>query len=182
MAELHSIHSDIIERCRQNDRSAQMQLYNLYYKAMYNTSLRIVHDSAEAEDIMQESFLTAFQKLNELNDDSLFAAWMKKIVVRKSLNAYKSRQRFDFDSEPEVVSTNGHEPKEDNVSVEAVKACLDMLPDGYKVVLNLYLLEGFDHEEIADILGITSSTSRSQYNRGKQKLKQLLTEERWKTN
>ncbi len=172
---VQSIHADMLKRCKSGDRHAQMQVYHLYYKAMYNTALRIVKDRFEAEDLMQESFLKAFYDLPTLHDLSTFTAWLKRIVVNKSINSLRQKATYDgfvegLETTPEI------EPEKQDLpySVQEVKAAMEALPDGYRVVLSLYLFEGFDHEEIAEILSITSSTSRSQYNRGRNQLKQLL--------
>jgi len=165
-------------------------LYKLYYKAMYNTSLRIVNNSAEAEDIMQESFLTAFQKIDNYAGDSTFGAWLKKIVVNKSIDAYNKRKEEFVDLDAIVredspkesfrtfgdVQVNEETESEGEIQyeVEEIVKAMDLLPNGYRVVLSLYLLEGYDHEEIAQILNISSATSRSQYNRAKNKLRELI--------
>ena len=168
------MHSDILRRCRKGDRNAQMQLYNLYYKAMYNTSLRIVNNTFEAEDVMQESFLAAFQKLGELQEDQTFAAWLKRIVVNKSINALQKNQRFDLEAEVPVEDDDSLDHEEVAMTVDKVKAAMTELPDGYRTVLTLYLFEGYDHEEISTITGLSSATSRSQYNRGKKLLKKII--------
>lgn len=155
-----------------------MQLYKLYYKAMYNTSLRIVKDQMEAEDIMQESFLTAFQKIAAYKGDATFGAWLKRIVINNSIDAVKRRGVMNFSEEIEVQNAEmAHEIEESDspsLNVQQIQSAIEQLPNGYRVIVSLYLMEGYDHEEIAQILHISSSTSRSQYNRGKNKLKKLL--------
>lgn len=170
---VQSIEIDMLNRCKQGDRFAQMQLYNLYYKAMYNSALRIVKNTFEAEDLMQEAFLKAFEELDQLNDLGMFSSWLKRIVVNKSINSLKQQntyQGFVDALEPETAS----EPYDLPYTVAEVKKAMSKLPDGSRLVLSLYLFEGYDHEEIGEILSISSSTSRSQYNRGRNKLKQLL--------
>lgn len=163
----------MLRRCKQGDRLAQMQVYNLYYKAMYNTALRIVKNAFEAEDLMQESFLKAFAELGQLQDLSMFSAWLKRIVVNKSINSLKQQSTYEgfIDGLEAEIETETYDIP---YSVAEIKAAMNKLSDGFRLVLSLYLFEGYDHEEIAEILGISSSTSRSQYNRGRNKLKQLL--------
>lgn len=174
-AAFRNIHQDLIDGCKTGDQKAQFQIYKLYYKAMYNTSLRIVNDSMEAEDIMQESFLSAFEKIDTYSGTVSFGAWLKKIVVNRSLDALSRRKAIfeDIDSHIGIRDESGDETarnEEIDVKVEEVKEAIERLPDGYRIILSLYLLEGYDHDEIAEILSVNSSTSRSQLSRAKQKL------------
>ncbi len=173
----YHIHTEIVDRCLAGDRAAYEELYRLYAKAMYNVSLRIVNDESEAEDVLQEAFVSAFQYLNTYNKSATFGAWLKRIVVNKSLNHIKRRKldTIPMGDELDVV-------EEDNMvdfdyNVAQVKGAMEQLPDGYRAVFSLYLLEGYDHGEIAEIMGITESTSKSQYNRSKKKLLEILKQE-----
>jgi RNA polymerase sigma factor (sigma-70 family) len=170
-AAFRNLHQDLLDGCKEGDQKAQFQIYKLYYKAMYNTSLRIVNDTMEAEDIMQESFLSAFEKIGTVS----FGAWLKKIVVNRSLDALNKRKAVfeDIESHVGIRDESGDDTarnEEVDIRVEEVKEAIERLPDGYRVILSLYLLEGYDHDEIAEILSINSSTSRSQLSRAKQKL------------
>lgn len=144
---------------------------------MYNVGYRIVNNEEEAEDVLQEAFISAFRNLEFYRGDATFGAWLKRIVVNKAINYLKKRQldrlpeddRFDV-REEEVVDDLDHFP----YSVGQVRAAIERLPDGYRAVLSLYLLEGYDHGEIGEILGISESTSKSQFNRSKKKLKAIL--------
>jgi RNA polymerase sigma-70 factor (ECF subfamily) len=173
-----NLHQELIDRCRMQDREAQFEIYRLYYKAMYNTSLRIVQDPVEAEDIMQESFLSAFQKINMYSGSVSFGAWLKKIVVNRSLDSLKKKRLFFEEYSEGIVELSGSEDERQDISakVEEIRDAILKLPDGFRVVLSLYLLEGYDHEEIGEILNISSSTSRSQYTRARKKLIDLLKE------
>lgn len=169
----------LVKQCKQNQHYAQMQIYKLYYKAMYNTCLRIVKNPTTAEDIMQEGFLSAFQNINSYKGEVSFGAWLKKIIINKSLDEIK-RKKPDLVFEEPLENTYLTEEITDNENgiksrqVEMIKNAIAELPDGYRIILSLYLLEGYDHEEISDILKISSSTSRSQYTRAKQKLLKIL--------
>jgi RNA polymerase sigma factor (sigma-70 family) len=177
-----NIHQDIIERCRRGEQKAQFRIYKLYYKAMYNTSYRIVNDRMEAEDVMQEAFLKAFDKIHTYSGTVSFGAWLKKIVINHSLDELK-KKKVDIDLMEETDLPAGSEEEtgdeknanQINEKIETIHKAINALPDGYRIVLTLYLLEGYDHEEIAEILDMSSSTSRSQYTRAKNKLKQQLT-------
>lgn len=174
-AAFKNLHQDLIDGCIAGDQRAQFQIYKLYYKAMYNTSLRIVNDTMEAEDIMQESFLSAFEKIDTYSGTVSFGAWLKKIVINRSLDALSRKKAIfeDIDYHAGIRDDSGDDSEhleEIDTKVEKVKEAIEKLPDGYRVILSLYLLEGYDHDEIGEILSITSSTSRSQLSRAKQKL------------
>ncbi len=178
-AAFRNLHQDLLDGCKAGDQKAQFQIYKLYYKAMYNTSLRIVNDNMEAEDIMQESFLSAFEKIDTYSGTVSFGAWLKKIVINRSLDALSRRKAIfeDIDSHTGLRDESNDDiarNEETDVRVEEVKEAINKLPDGYRIILSLYLLEGYDHDEIAEILSISSSTSRSQLSRAKQRLLEEL--------
>ena len=145
---------------------------------MYNTSLRIVKDPQEAEDIMQESFLSAFGKIETYQGKVSFGAWLKRIVINNSLDVIKKRRLFfeELDEDYTQLASQEVEIDEELLAnqMELIREGIQKLPDGYRVILSLHLLEGYDHEEIAEILDISSSTSRSQFFRAKQKLLRIL--------
>jgi len=174
-AAFRNLHQDLLDGCKNGDQRAQFQIYKLYYKAMYNTSLRIVNNTMEAEDVMQESFLSAFEKIDTYSGTVSFGAWLKKIVINRSLDALSKRKAVFEDIESHIGIQDESSDvmgrhEEVDVRVEEVKEAINRLPDGYRIILSLYLLEGYDHDEIAEILAISSSTSRSQLSRAKQKL------------
>lgn len=167
----------LLEGCKNNDRKAQMEVYNRYYKAMYNIALRILNNTAEAEDVMQESFLNAFQKLHSFSGEVSFGAWLKKIVVNRSLDEIKKRKALislEGIEEPFENTEQEERLSYSELNVEDIKKALYTLPEGYRIVCSLYLIEGYDHEEIAQILDISNATSRTQYHRAKRKLATVL--------
>lgn len=173
------VHQDLLNRCSWGDQQAQTEIYKLYYKAMYNTSLYITKDEAEAEDIMQEAFLKAFKLLKSMKMESGFGGWLKKIVVNKSLDSVRKR-KIHFEQVDDIkdttIDSGTLEDTGESISekIAKIKTAMKLLPEKYRVVLSMNLLEGYDHDEISSILGITASTSRAQLSRGKQKLMQLL--------
>lgn len=180
-----NIHEDLIQACRSGDRSAQFRIYKLYYKAMYNTSLRIVNDTAEAEDIMQESFLDAFQRLNTYSGEGSFGSWLKRIVINRSLDFLrKEREMVPFDETDHDLAETDEETREEEVilRVAEVKKAISQLQDEYRIIVSLYLLEGYDHEEIAQILKISNQLSRTRYSRARQKLLWLLKKNSFQTS
>jgi RNA polymerase sigma factor (sigma-70 family) len=176
-AEAVNIHDDLIQRCRQGDPDAHFKVYKLYSRSMYNVGFRIVNNTEEAEDVLQEAFISAFRNLELYRGDATFGAWLKRIVVNKAIN-YLKKKRMERFPENENWDVKEEEQRDDlehfPYTVEQVRSAIESLPDGYRTVLSLYLLEGYDHGEIAEILGITESTSKSQFNRSKKKLRELL--------
>jgi len=172
-------HIELVAACRKGNRQAQFEIYKLYAKAMYNVALRIVNDDDEAEDVLQEAFLDAFTRLESFRAETTFGLWLKQIVINKSINQLRKRKA-------EFVSLDGidladevvHTEEDLQYQVNEVKEAVAQLPDGYRVVLTLYLFEGYDHEEISHILKISENTSRSQYMRAKTKLNSLLEKKR----
>jgi RNA polymerase sigma factor (sigma-70 family) len=151
----------------------------LYYKSMFNTSYRIVNNCTEAEDVMQEAFLKAFQNLGSYKGEVSFGAWLKRVVVNQSLDHLRKR-KINFVSIEDDLENNAIEEAdissemEEKIKFEKVIQEIDLLPDGYRIVLSLYLLEGYDHNEISEILKISPSTSRSQFIRAKKRLVENL--------
>ncbi len=170
------IQDELVERCLQGDRDAYFLLYKQYSRSMFNVGYRIVGDEAEAEDVLQEAFISAFRNLSRYRGDATFGAWLKRIVVNKAINAVNKRkmERFPDDHQIDIVQEEADDRVDFPFTVEKVKHAIAQLPDGYRMVLSLYLLEGYDHGEIAEILGISESTSKSQFNRSKKKLKEIL--------
>ncbi|MBX2891112.1 MAG: RNA polymerase sigma factor [Saprospiraceae bacterium] len=169
-------HRDLIERCKEGRRDAQFELYRLYSKAMYNTALRMVQNAHDAEDLLQSIFVEVFGKLDTFRHESSVGAWIKRITVNKCINFLKSRRLAltELTQHNDRADEQAPEP-EPPYSVERINRAISELPDGYRIVFSLYALEGYDHEEIAQVLGITEATSKSQYSRAKAKLRETLT-------
>lgn len=170
---------DIIEKCRLNDRKAQLDLYNQYCNGMLVVASRFIKDTMEAEDVVQESFIKAFAKLEQYKAEVTFGAWLKRIVINKSIDVLKSKKQRLVDLEDvhlKVVDVNDESEwlVSDGVTIDTVKKAIQQLPEKYKYVVMLYLIEGYDHQEISEILNISEVASRTQLSRGKTKLQQLL--------
>ncbi len=167
------INAPLIEECRKGNNKAQYRLYNQYSKAMFNLAYRILNNREDAEDILQEAFVDCFRYIDSFRFESTFGAWLKKILVNKCINHLK-KKKIDLtlcDTLPVVVYE-----EEADITYDTGKIFkgIEMLPDGYRIILTLYLLEGYDHSEISQILGISESTSKSQYSRAKEKLRNIL--------
>lgn len=169
------IHQELVEKSKLGDRNAQFQLYEKYVDAMYNVSMRMLGSREDAEDMVQDSFVEAFKNLVHFRYESTFGSWLKRIVINKSINHLKARRIpiVSLENE-EYYSTDEQGEAVDAVEIHKVKAGIKKLPLGYQQIINLYLIEGYDHEEIGEVLGITTSTSKSQYHRAKKKLLEII--------
>jgi RNA polymerase sigma-70 factor (ECF subfamily) len=172
--------SELVEQCYRNNTKAYMQLYNMYAQTMFNASLRILNDKFLAEDIMQEAFLTAFEKIKECKTPEYFGSWLKRIVINRSIDELR-RKKLKFNSldetypiaeEPAEIAIE--EEKEHLKLLEYVKQGIKLLPDGYRIILVLRLIEDYEYKSIAQELGIAESSVRSQYVRGRQKLLEII--------
>ena len=168
--------------CIRDRRKAQHELYKHYSKAMFNVCMRMLNHMGEAEDALQEAFVDAFTHIHQFRQQSTFGAWLKQIVVNKAINQLRSRkmqwiqleewQAADGELYGEEAGYDAHD--DTAYEVERIRHTMQQLPEGYRVVLNLYLFEGYDHEEIGEVLGISEVTSRTQYMRAKRKLVELM--------
>jgi RNA polymerase sigma-70 factor, ECF subfamily len=175
--EYNDKHRDLVEDCKKGIRKSQFELYQLYSKAMFNICLRMAKNEVDAEDLLQNSFIDVFTKLDTFRFQSTIGAWIKRIVVNNCINFLKKR-RIYFEEITERIGdqiepSTEEEPK---LSVRTIKDAIFQLPDGYRVVFSLYQMEGYDHKEIAEILNVSEQTSKSQYSRARKKLRELLSQ------
>ncbi|MGK0255210.1 MAG: RNA polymerase sigma factor (sigma-70 family) [Mariniflexile sp.] len=170
----------LIDLCLSDNQSAQLEVYNRYYKAMYNTSLRIVKNSFEAEDIMQDSFLQAFTKLNKLKDAKMFGPWLKRIVINNSIYHFKKNSKYNNVPLDDVIykvedKAEGVDRSDfTNLKVKQVLETIKLLKENYQACLTLHLIEGYDYEEIGEILNISQANCRTMISRAKDSLRQKL--------
>lgn len=170
----------LLERCTLSDQRAQMEVYNRYYKAMYNTAYRIVKDRAEAEDVMQDSFLAAFTKLDNLKEKVTFGSWLKRIVINNSIYHYNKNSKYNdvpLDDVMYKVEENSGVPDNyefTNLKAKQVMDTMKELKDNYRVSLTLHLVEGYDYEEISDIMNISYANCRTTISRAKESLRNKL--------
>ncbi len=182
MNQTKDLHKQLIDDCKNNDARAQMQLYDMYCKAMCSIANRYVKDSFIAEDIMQDSFIKAFQNMQSFKGEVSFGAWIKRIVINNSLDWLK-KQKLELVSINEEVYQRVEETEDWSIAyslqADFIAKAIQSLKEKYSVVLSLYLLEGYDHQEIAQVLGITEVTSRTHLMRGKKQLQELLKEQQY---
>nr|WP_321234285.1 RNA polymerase sigma factor [uncultured Psychroserpens sp.] len=170
----------LLQLCKSGNQQAQMEVYNRYYKAMYNSAYRIVKDSFEAEDIMQDSFLTAFTKLDNLKEIKTFGSWLKRIVINNSIHHYKKSSKYQdvplddvmYKIEDSSGITEDYEFK--NLKAKQVLETMELLKDSYKTSLTLHLIEGYDYDEICEIMDISSANCRTMISRAKNSLRKKL--------
>lgn len=171
-------HYDLVVECKKGARTAHYELYKLYSKAMYNVAMRILNHSDEAEDALQDAFMDAFTRIKDFRQETTFGLWLKQIVIHRSINMLRKRKMiFEEIDDVDVESVAGYsweDEQEMSLKVEEVRKAIQLLPEGYRVVLSLYLLEGYDHEEIGQILKISDGTSRTQFLRAKRNLVEIL--------
>ena len=174
----------LIEQCKQNNRKAQMALYGKYCDGMYVIANRYLKDTAAAEDAMQEAFIKAFKKLSQFKGDVTFGALLKRIVINTCLDTIKSK-KVELQSLNEEVFTIVEEDADwsisDETSISEVISAIEELPENYKATVKLFLIEGYDHQEISEILQISENASRTYLHRGKTKLKETLKHLRYGT-
>ena len=175
----HNI-EQLIQLCKSDNQNAQLEVYNRYYKAMYNIAYRIVKDSFEAEDIMQDSFLTAFTKIESLKDFATFGSWLKRIVTNNSIYHYKKNSKYEevhlddvlYKIEDDIDITSDYEFT--NLKAKQVLKTMKSLKNSYRISLTLHLIEGYDYEEISDIMDISYANCRTIISRAKESLRQKL--------
>lgn len=178
------IHTELVERSKSGDRKAQYELYQQYNKAMYNISVRMMGNEGDAQDVLQDAFIDAFKNLDYYRGESTFGAWLKRIVINKCINAIKKKKLDLVPMEDKMfaLADDSPQPTNHDYDMAVVNEGIKRLPDGYRTVFSLYAVEGYDHGEIAHIIGVTESTSKSQYNRAKKKLREILEELNFKRN
>ena len=166
------LNNQIIANCKLNNAKAQMQLYNLYCDAMFTIAKRYVKNKQEAEDIMQDAFIKVFKNINNFKGEVSIGAWIKKIVINQCIDSLKKKkiELVSIEENNITITDENDWAIDEEATVAIVISAINKLPEKYKVVLNLYLIEGYDHKEIAQILNSTEVTSRSQLMRGKNKL------------
>jgi RNA polymerase sigma-70 factor (ECF subfamily) len=174
MGRTAGLEQKILEKVKRGDEKAAREIYDRYSKGMYNVLIRLVVDEDEAKDLLQESFIRAFQKIHSFRGDATFGAWLKRIVINTALESMR-KKKIEFD---ELTESKYNIPLIENDEIRydltKVHQGIKQLPDGSRAVLTMYLLEGYSHKEIAEDLNISVSTSKTQYMRAKKLLQQHL--------
>ncbi|WP_432410481.1 RNA polymerase sigma factor [Rasiella sp. SM2506] len=176
--------SAVLVLCKKGNQLAQLEVYNRYHKAMYNVALRIVKDTALAEDCMQEGFITAFEKLDTFKGEAVFGAWLKRIVVNKSIAHYHKNKKYVAISETIEAFLEAEEVEEieedlcedayTTLKATQVLNCMQEMHSSYQRILTLHFIEGYDYEEICEILKISNANCRTLISRAKESLRKKL--------
>jgi len=166
----------ILRGCVKNQAAAQRELYHMYSPKMLAVCHRFAHNREDAEDMLQEGFIKVFMQIHSFGNKGSFEGWVRRIVVHTCINHLKKNKRFN--ESVDLIQASGVQIREENipsiVQAKQIVDCIRLLPIGYRTVLNLYAIEGYSHKEIAAMLDIEESTSRSQYTRGRQMLEEIL--------
>jgi RNA polymerase sigma factor (sigma-70 family) len=171
---------DLIALCKQKNQKAEFEVYNRYSKAMYNVAFRIVKDEHYAEDVMQEGFLKAFLKLNDYRQEVAFGAWLKRIIINNSIDFYKKNNNFQLEELDRVLYKVEEEipiqieSEYQNLKVGQILEAIQNLKDNYRMVLTLFYIEGYDQEEISEIVNISYANCRTTLSRAKESLRKAL--------
>lgn len=167
--------ADIIKGCIKNERQSQKMLYEHFAGKMLAVCMRYAKDRAEAEDMLQEGFLKVFQSIGNFKNEGSFEGWVRRIMVYNAINHFKHRSRkFKEDLDVQDYDAPFQDDIIAKISAKEILALVQHLPEGYRVIFNLYAVEGYTHKEISEKLGIAIGTSKSQYSRAKLHLQQLL--------
>ncbi len=164
---------DLIYRCKQNESKAQEELYRLYSPKLFGVCLKYSANYQQAEDNLQDGFVTIFEKIGQFQDKGSFEGWMKRILINTSLQKHRQQKVYGITNE-EDLQEDEIEVETDNISVDFLLQCVQELPDRYRQVFNLYVLDGYSHKEISDLLSITEGTSKSNLARARTSLKEKI--------
>ncbi len=165
----------LVARCRSGDPVAARNLYEKYAGAMYNICLRIMNNVPDAEDMLQEAFYQVFKNIKSYRGEATIGAWIRRIVINKCLNEIKKKTPCFIETDQvEAIEEEPVDEKNFTYTVDSIKRAIGDLPDGYRVVLTLYLFDGLSHKEIAEQLDVSVSTVKTQYMRAKQKIRESV--------
>jgi RNA polymerase sigma-70 factor (ECF subfamily) len=171
---------DIITGCLRRERNAQRQLYETFSSKMYGICYRYVKDSMEAEDVLVTAFAKVFEKIDQFKHEGSFEGWIRRIVVNEALTSLRKRRNMYLDTELEKVDQDpNYKYLSDHLELEDLVRMVQELPTGYRIVFNMFAIDGYSHKEIADSLGISENTSKSQLSRARTYLQKMLLEQEW---
>ncbi|MCF8343154.1 MAG: sigma-70 family RNA polymerase sigma factor [Bacteroidales bacterium] len=167
---------DFIKRCLKNDKKAQEELYTRFAPKMFGVCLRFARSSMEAEDIMQEGFIKVFTHLKDYRNEGSFEGWIRRTIVNTAINFYRKNLKLNQEMDiADIEVPNSQEVSAiEKLSAEELLDCINELPDGYRVIFNLNVIEGYTHKEIGKLLDISENTSKSQLSRARQTLQKKL--------
>ncbi len=164
----------LIKRIKKNDQKAQSELYKLFSSKLFSLCLKYSRNYTEAEDNLQDSFITIFKAVNQYSNKGSFEGWLKRITINTCLQRYRNQKVFEIVNEDIIEDNEVLEIDENEIKLDFLLECIQELPDRYRLVFNLYVLDGYSHKEIASLLNITSGTSKSNLARARLILKEKI--------
>lgn len=164
----------LVERCRNNDSKAQYALYEMLSPKMLGVCRRYVKSIEEAEEVLSNGFVKVLTKINDYRGDGPFEGWVRRIMVRESINYIRYQKNIFVETDPDWLPEEGHSPINESIEADALMQMVDELPTGYRTVFNLYAIEGYQHKEIGDMLNISENTSKSQLSKARKYLQERL--------
>ncbi|MFD0863068.1 RNA polymerase sigma factor [Sungkyunkwania multivorans] len=164
----------LIQQCKKGDRKAQEELYRLFANKLFSTCLKYSRNKSEAEDNLQDSFITIFSKIKQYQSKGSFEGWLRRITINTVLQKYRGQGVFNLVNENQIEEETSLEVDENHLSLDFLLKIIQELPDRYRLVFNLYVLDGYSHKEIADMLNISEGTSKSNLARGRAILKEKI--------
>ena len=173
--------NQLIENCKINDTKAQSELYKLFSSKLFSICLKYSRNYAEAEDNFQDAFLTIFKKIDQFENKGSFEGWLKRVTINTVLQQYRNQKVFDIVNE-NIIDDTEIDIDEDAISIDYLLQIIQELPDRYRLIFNLYVLDGYSHKDIASMLDINIGTSKSNLARARQILKQTILNYRQKIN
>ncbi len=165
----------LIKQCCKNNRTAQKELFEMYKDTLYCTSLKYCRNDADAEDNLHDAFITIFEKIKTFKNKGSFEGWMKRITIFKAIDKYKNRKEISVKINEEILVATEDYNEELNICLNDLLKIIQQLPDQYRLVFNIFQLDGFSHKEVAKMLSISESTSKSNYHRAKALLRDKIT-------
>jgi RNA polymerase sigma factor (sigma-70 family) len=170
------VYNDIITLCQKNDRKAQRELYKMISPKLYGTCLRYAPNEAEAKDILQDTFIIIFEKIHQFKFKGSFEGWCKRIAVNTALQRYRGIKVFDLVNQDQLEDLEAVEIEEsDDVPLKKLLVMVQELPERYRLVFTMYVMDGYSHNEIAEMMKITIGTSKSNLARARQNLQVMVT-------
>ena len=163
----YELHKELIDRCKQGDVKAQYSLYKLFVKSLYSVVMRYLNNMMDADEIVQDTFVTAFQKIDDYKGEGYFSQWLRRIAINNCITILRKRKIYFEDIDEMNAASEMTEEVDEELDPSIVHNAIKELPERSRIVLNLYAIEGYKHQQIAELLGITESTSKTQYRRAK---------------
>lgn len=167
---------ELIDECKKDNRKAQKELYDRFSTSLFASCLKYAPNYQEAQDILQDAFITIFKKIQQFKDDGSFEGWCRRITVNTALQRYRKTKVFNLVNEDQIKDENMEEVEEiDDIDLNSLLAMVQQLPERYRMVFSMYVLDGYSHKEIASMMDITEGTSKSNLARARQHLKETIT-------